>query len=395
MKTARRYIGREVYRSCLVVVLALVGLFTFFSLVDKLDRVGGDFRLIHLLYLEILDLPTRLYDLLPIGLLIGSILALAGLAQRHELVILRVSGVSAGGLLRMLWRIALPLVAGAILLAEFIVPASEIKLGEANLSLLGRTGGGRLESGYWFKERTETGERIINVATLLASGNVRDLVIYELDKDQGLRALLRAEEGSFDAGKLILGNVTANEIGPQALHALADAQPTTQGSITVVDEARRELSTSLTSELLMARVLTPERMSVVNLWRYIEYLEENQLSTDRQIVAVWRKLIYPFTLLVMVAIAAPISVMQTRRGGVGGKVFAGILAGVTFFMMNQLTLNAGMLYAWPPWATALLPNLLVLTVAMTALFLLDNRNSLALVWRRTWPWHSSPDASRA
>lgn len=395
MKTARRYIGREVYRSCLVVVLALVGLFTFFSLVDKLDRVGGDFRLIHLLYLEVLDLPTRLYDLLPIGLLIGSILALAGLAQRHELVILRVSGVSAAGLLRMLWRIALPLVAGAILLAEFIVPASEIKLGEANLTLLGRTGGGRLESGYWFKERTADGERVINAATLLANGNIREITIYELDDTQNVAALLQAEEGQFSAGTLVLSQVTANEIAPGALHALADAQPTTDSPIRVVREASRELATTLTAELLMARVLTPERMSMSSLWRYIDYLHDNQLNADRQVVAAWRKAIYPFTLLIMVAIAAPISVMQTRRGGVGGKVFIGILAGVTFFMMNQLTLNAGMLYGWPPWATAVLPNLLVLVVALAALLLLDNRNSLALIWRRTWPWHQSPGTARS
>src|SRR5690606_10972828 len=147
------------------------------------------------------------------------------------------------------------------------------------------------------------------------------------------------------------------------------------------------LNTSLTPELLMARVLTPERMSVTNLLRYIDYLQDNGLSTDRQVVAVWRKLIYPFTLLIMVAIAAPISVMQTRRGGVGGKVFAGILAGVTFFMLNQLSLNAGILYDWAPWATALLPNLLVFGVAFTALILLDNRNRLIPVWRRLWPWH--------
>jgi len=395
VKTARRYIARELYRSCIVVVFALVGLFTFFSLVDKLDRVSGDFRLIHLLYLEVLDLPTRLYDLLPIGLLIGSVLALAGLAQRHELVILRVSGVSAGGLLRMLWIIVLPLVAAAILLAEFVVPASELKLSEANLALLGRTGGGRLESGYWFKERTPDGERVINVGRLLPSGNVRDVVVYELDKDQNVAVLLKAEGGSFSEGELQLTNVTANAIAPDALQALGDARPTTAGPVTVQTDQGRTLSTSLTPQLLMARVLTPERMSMLNLWRYIDYLQSNRLGTDRQVVAVWRKLIYPVTLLIMVAIAAPISVMQTRRGGVGGKVFAGILAGVTFFMLNQLALNAGMLYGWPPWATAVMPNLLVFGVAFAALLLLDNRNRLIVVWRRLWPWHNSPDRSTA
>lgn len=386
MKTARRYIAREIYRSCAVVILALVGLFTFFSLVDKLDRVSGDFRLIHLLYLELLDTPTRLYDLLPIGLLIGSVLALAGLAQRHELVILRVSGVSGGGLLRMLWRITLPLVAVAILLAEFIVPATEIKLGEANLTLLGRAGGGRMESGYWFKEKTPAGERIINAQTLLANGNVRHVVVYQFNPQNDMVGLLTADEGRFAEGALILDQVRANSISPDALRSLADAQPTAHQPVQIAEHASLTLETTLTPELMLARVLTPERMSMLNLWRYIDYLNENQLVNDRQVVAVWRKLIYPFTLLVMMAIAAPVSLMQSRRGGVGAKVFAGIIAGVTFFMANQLALNAGMLYGWPPWVTAVVPNLMVFGIALAALLLLDHRNGLVLLWQRWWPW---------
>jgi len=41
MLTARRYLAREIYRSCAVVVLALLGLFTFFALIDDLDAVGA------------------------------------------------------------------------------------------------------------------------------------------------------------------------------------------------------------------------------------------------------------------------------------------------------------------------------------------------------------------
>ncbi|HEX2520278.1 MAG TPA: LptF/LptG family permease, partial [Castellaniella sp.] len=94
MNTARRYLASEIYRSTAVVLVALVGLFTFFALIDDLDNVGPKFTLLSLFYLQALAFPTRLYDLLPIGLLIGAVLALAGLAQRNELVILRVSGVS-------------------------------------------------------------------------------------------------------------------------------------------------------------------------------------------------------------------------------------------------------------------------------------------------------------
>ena len=386
MKTARRYLAREIYRSCAVVVVALIGLFSFFTLVDRLDRVTNDFRLIHLLYLELLELPTRLYDLLPIGLLIGAILALAGLAQRHELVILRVSGVSALGLLRTLWWLSLPLVALAVLVAEVVVPVSEIKLSQASLQFLGRAGDGRLASGYWFKERTAEGERIVNVGTLLANGSVQDITLYEFNHQQHLARLIRAEAGAFVDDGLALQTAVVNQMRPDLLGALADAQPDPTPPVELARHASLTVASSLTPELMLARVLTPERMAMRDLVTYMRYLNENQLTADRQVVAIWRKLVYPFTLWVMLAIAAPISLMQTRRGGVGGKVFLGILAGVTFFMLNQLTLNAGMLYGWTPWLTALGPNLLILGLAMAALLLLEYRNGLTLVWQRWWPW---------
>ena len=86
---------------------------------------------------------------------------------------------------------------------------------------------------------------------------------------------------------------------------------------------------------------------------------------------------YPFTLLVMLTIAAPISFMQTRRGGVGAKVFLGILLGTGFFMINQLALNVSLLFGWPPVVTALLPNIGAMILALTAVFMMENRNALA------------------
>jgi len=165
------------------------------------------------------------------------------------------------------------------------------------------------------------------------------------------------------------------------MHPLGDPNaPITPDTkpVEVHSEETREISTTLTPELLLARVLTPERMSFLNLFDYIQYLSDNHLTADRQVVAVWRKLIYPFTLLVMIAIAAPLGFVQTRKGGVGAKVFIGILLGVGFFMLNQLSLNIGMLNKWPAWVTAIVPNAFALVLALTALLLMENRNWLGL-----------------
>jgi len=387
MRTARRYLAREIYRSCAVVLLALLGLFTFFALVDDLDNVGKQFTMLALFYLQGLALPTRLYDLLPIGLLIGSILALAGLAQRNELVILRVSGVSGMRLLRMLWVITVPLMVGALLLSEFVTPAAEIRSGEANLQLRGKAGGGRLESGYWFKEPTrEGGTRIINIKTLLASGQVAGITTYEFEPDLELSTMSTAATGALADGKLVLKDVVETRIDETASEALADAKPPAHPPASVAKVPELSLDTTLSPERLLARVLTPERMSILTLLDYIDYLHNNQLQADRQVVALWRKAVYPFTLLVMITIAAPISFMQTRRGGVGAKVFVGILLGVGFFMLNQLALNVGMLNRWPPWLTALGPNVAAMLVAFGALSLMEYRHVMARLVERRWPW---------
>jgi lipopolysaccharide export system permease protein len=391
MQTARRYLAREIYRSTSVVLIALLGLFTFFTLVDELDSVNARFPLTALFYLQGLSLPTRLYDLLPIGLLIGAILALSGLAQRNELVILRVSGVSGMGLLGMLWTVSIPIILGALILSEFLTPFAEIKSSEVNLLMRGRVEGGRLASGYWFKEPTPNGgTRIINVGKLLTSGNVENLSIYEFPDGLTLSVMTQAKSGKFVKGKLDMQDVVETQLDPNIKNVLADAKVTTRPAVTVKQLPRQTIDTTLSSERLVARILTPERMSLMALHDYIDYLNRNQLQADRQIVAVWRKMAYPFTLLVMLTIAAPISFMQTRRGGVGAKVFLGILLGTGFFMINQLALNVSLLFNWSPVVTALLPNIGAMILALTAVFMMENRNAIAQRNGGFFFWKKSP-----
>ncbi len=377
MRTARKYLGTELYRSTAAVLVALVGLFTFFALIDELDSVSDQFPLLSLLYLQVLQLPTRLYDLLPIGLLIGSVLALASLAQRNELVILRVSGVSSVSMLLMLWTITIPLMLGAFVLSEFVTPRAELMTSEASLKYLGKASGGQMNSGHWFREPDEQGNmRTINIARLLDQGSVEDIRIITYNVQDGrFVSLDQAKTGQFSNKVLTLSDVVHITSLTDAKSALADPNRP------VADVAKRtvlptlELKTSLTPSRILAGQMQPDRMSTTALLDYISYLRENELQTNRQVVALWRKLSYPFTLIVMITIAAPIGFMQTRKGGVGGKVFLGILLGVAFYMVNQLALNVGMLKNLPPWFTALMPNTIAMVIAMLSLYLMEARRS--------------------
>lgn len=377
MRLARLYLASEIYRSSAVVLLSLLALFSLFSLIDDLDKLNDQVSLSDLLTLQLFGLPTQLYELLPIGLLIGAVLALARLAQNNELVMLRVAGISGLQLLMSLWLITVPLMGGAFALSEYLTPKAEMQVNESRLAIFGRAGGGRLHSGYWFKENDSEHNvpmRIINIGQLVDNAQVRQITIYEFDAAQHLKHLIQAPEGYFSGNTLHLKPALRSIIADDALSALKT--PHSEHSPTLIQvEQHHELAipTSLNAQRLLARILTPERMAITDLIDYLDYLEANQLQTERQSVALWRKIAYPFTLLVMITIAAPISFVQTRQGGMGSKVFLGIIVGVAFFMANQLALNVGMLGHWSPWVTALLPSFLALSLALFALAAIENR----------------------
>ena len=375
MKTARRYIASEIYRSTIAVTLVLVGLFMFFDMIENLDNLNERFTFGSLLLLQLMQIPTRLYDLLPIALLIGAIIALAGLAQRNELVVLRVSGISSRRLLGMLWMGTIPIMVFALLLSEGVTPYAESKTGQLNLQLLGKSSGARMNSGYWFREPTDNGAlRVINISRIGSEREVENIRIYNFDAEGKFKELIHAQRGLFQHQELQLTQAKLIRTDFDLETALMDpAAPLTPLSTqTMLDSYT--ISTSLTQARLLASELQPDRMSIMGLLDYIQYLEDNHLQSNRQVVALWRKGVYPFTLLVMITLAAPISFMQTRKGGAGLKVFGGILIGVVFFMINQLALNLGMLNNLPPWLTALAPNTIALVIASLALYLIERKN---------------------
>jgi lipopolysaccharide export system permease protein len=71
--------------------------------------------------------------------------------------------------------------------------------------------------------------------------------------------------------------------------------------------------------------------------------------------------------VVMMALALPFGYLQARAGGIGYKVFAGIMLGIGFHFMNGLFSHLGLLNTWQPWFSVSLPSIVALLVAFTML----------------------------
>jgi lipopolysaccharide export system permease protein len=96
-------------------------------------------------------------------------------------------------------------------------------------------------------------------------------------------------------------------------------------------------------------------------------LQENKQDTQRHAIAFWKKVIYPFIIFVMLALALPFAFMKVRTGSVGFKVFGGIMLGMSFQLFNTLFSSVGLLGTLPPLFTAIFPPLIYLLLAFLAL----------------------------
>ncbi len=117
MRTLRHLIYGEVLRAVLFVLLAFLSLFFFFDLVDELPDVGKVavagtdvvYQLRHAVLFVTLQVPNRLYELMPIAVLIGTVFVMARFAQSSEYTILRTSGLGPWRALRTLLVLGLAL----------------------------------------------------------------------------------------------------------------------------------------------------------------------------------------------------------------------------------------------------------------------------------------------
>ena len=78
-----------------LVLLGLLTLYLFFDFIGQINSLGkGSYRLADALVYIVLQVPSRVYELMPIAVLIGTVFALSLLNGQSEITVMRTAGVS-------------------------------------------------------------------------------------------------------------------------------------------------------------------------------------------------------------------------------------------------------------------------------------------------------------
>ena len=378
MKTIRRLIYGEVLTSIALVAMGFLALFFFFDLVDELQYLGKNngltsglptasdiYQIRHALVYVGLLIPNHLYELLPISVLIGTIFVMARMAQSSEYTILRTSGLDPWRALKMLLNLGGIFVVLSFVIGDYLAPFSErtaqlLKARYQGVITVGQTGA-------WLKEKQTYNTVIANVRRLSPDNEMLVLQIFEFNNKGLVVSKIQAASASFGLdNSWQLHDVTRTEF-----NLPADVTTASNAARQSADVVRNSMvsfrwPTEITQEMVSVALLKPERMGTLDLFNYIRHLDANNQSAQRYEIEFWKKVFYPLSCLVMVMLALPFAYLHFRSGGIAAYVFAGVMIGISFFLLNNVFGYVGNLQNWQPWLAAAAPGMLYMAISLGA-----------------------------
>ncbi len=360
MKTIRRLIYGEVLSAVAFVTLGFLSLFFFFDLVDEIQSLGrhaaAGYRLVHALTFVALMIPSHLYELLPITVLIGTIFVMARFAQSSEYTILRTSGLGPWRALRTLLVLGLGFVLLTFAVGDYVAPVADRTAQLLKARFKGSITVG--QTGAWLKERQRYAQYAVNVSALETDGSMRGVRVFEFDNQGFLVSMAQAQTARFgEDDAWHLSGVNRTEFPARELDT---------ARIERTHLERFRWPNQISAEMVSAALLKPERMSTIDLFQYIQHLKANAQTAQRYEIEFWRKVFYPLSCLVMVVLALPFAYLHFRSGGIATYVFGGVMAGISFFLLNNVFGYIGNLQSWQPWLTAALPGMIYSLLSLTA-----------------------------
>ncbi len=346
MRILDRYIAKAVIGGSLTVLLIIVSMELIFSFVEESGDIDEDYSAFQALLHVGLTGPQRAYEAFPIATLIGSLMTLGGMAARHELVVMRASGMSVLNIGRSVMVAGLLLALLAAAIGEWVAPPAE----RASLEVEAQARGGDVSmlsrDGFWARD----GQRFISVGSAPSASLLEDVRIYAFDEERRMREVLTATRAAYANGGWNLHDVQRNRF--------------VEGNVETEREQDYFWEAGLEPQVLDVVVVDPETLSMAELWTYIRYLQRNELESDRYELALWLKIGTPIATLTMLLLTIPLAFGSLRSTGAGQRIFVGVMIGIAFYLTNRLLNHLGLVYGIPPMISALLPTLICLAAAI-------------------------------
>jgi lipopolysaccharide export system permease protein len=336
----------------LAVLVALVLILMTLDLLGESGKIlrvpgNGDAELWRYVALRIPLLTARF---LPFSILLGTLIAFAGLNQNSEVVAMKAAGISAHQILAPLIVASVGIAAIAFAFNETVV----VKSGRAVTAWSDNDyrpvpRQSDLLSNVWLL----VGDDLVRARQVVGQGErLRATGVSIFDRDKGtLRQVIDAERAIPRGDGWLLQNVRVYNASLNVTRR--------HGSMTALDGVSPDRFT-------LAKV-DPDQLDFFTLKQRIKQLDSAGSSADEARAGLWHKISSPLSTLLMPLLAAVAAFGLARSGQVLVRATVGMALGFAYFVADNFSLAMGNVGAYPPMLAAWAPFILFLLIGETVL----------------------------
>ncbi len=359
MNSIELYLGRVIVGHTLMVLMVLMIVLGFSEFMTEIDDITADYTLLKGASYTLLKIPSYAYESFPMALLIGTLMGLGGLANNAELTILRVTGWSIGRIFLGVMKSVVILWILVAVMGEWIAPKTESLAKEIKGEALQKNFSIGDTADFWLKE----GNRYIHVGRIISERMFYNVTIYTL-KNNELSYHLFAQKAVFKEGSWYLENATQQALNWQTSY-LQNESKTAYPRLDYNKKHLPSLTVALpiSPELIQTLQIDARHMGIWDLYKYIGFLEDNQLDAEPYKLEFWRKISAPLVIFGMIAVVFPLIFGSQRQVSMGQRIFVGIMIGMSFHLINNIVGNLTVVYQLPTLVGAMFPPIILIIFA--------------------------------
>ena len=338
--------------------MVLIGILAVYLCVDFLQRADNfikyDATVAQIARYSLYSLPGMATSSFPIAALIATLLSLGNLSRHNEIIAMRAGGVSIAAIIT-------PVLLGGVIISalgfinnEYLMPtftsrANYIK----NVQIE------KKQQPVVFQQRKlwlrGPDNSIANID--LVSPDQSEMIgvnIYKLNPDYTVRERITAQSLLWENGAW----------------RLKHSRKFILGQDTVVSQSADDEAFNIvrSPDDLKAIAKNSEEMNFRELWDYVKRLKVSGYKATRYEVDLQGKLAFPLSSLLMVMIAAPLSLQKVRSGGASKGIALAVLIAFIYSGLVSVGTALGRSGTLSPLESAWLPNVLFASASANILF---------------------------
>jgi lipopolysaccharide export system permease protein len=350
MRVLDRYIVWTVVGASALVMAVLLTLLALFMFIGEQSDVGtGNYGSPQALHFVLLNLPTQLFQFLPIGALLGALLGMGALARGSELTVMRASGISIGRIGVSVGIAGILMTVVAVLIGEFLAPPLA-QMARANKAIARYSSINFARSGgAWVRD----GDLVLRADRQAGGSAFSGILVFDLTGQNRLAAVGRA------------ASATERADGTWELGDFAQTRFDERG-VTMVKATSRPLNTRVSAAFLGLAASSPQDLSLRELGSAISYLQSSGQESSKYRFAFWSIAARMVAIPLAVLLALPFLFGSLRAAGNGARATFGLILGMGYFILQRMVASGTIAFGLDPMLLAWFPTVL-LALAVTVL----------------------------